>query len=120
MREVEDFARILNSDWPERMQELLSLGQERKAMPFTSNGNRLDLMILSHKQEGISGKWILTSPHTNGLCLRQPPEHVEITIVLTKSKRDDIKQCWLTMPIHQVQSNICNKKTCRSKFKGMM
>ncbi|KAL1322292.1 SKP1-like protein 21 isoform X2 [Arachis hypogaea] len=38
-REVEDFARILNSDWPERMQELLSLGQERKAMPFTSNGN---------------------------------------------------------------------------------
>ncbi|XP_020977471.1 SKP1-like protein 21 isoform X2 [Arachis ipaensis] len=39
IREVEDFARILNSDWPERMQELLSLGQERKAMPFTSNGN---------------------------------------------------------------------------------
>ncbi|RYR15376.1 hypothetical protein Ahy_B04g072118 isoform B [Arachis hypogaea] len=84
MREVEDFARILNSDWPERMQELLSLGQERKAMPFTSNGNSflrrnacmfiaegLDLMILSHKQEGISGKWILTSPHTNGLWLEQ-------------------------------------------------
>ncbi|RYR15339.1 hypothetical protein Ahy_B04g072081 isoform B [Arachis hypogaea] len=70
-REVEDFARILNSDWPERMQELLSLGQERKAMPFTSNGNRLDLMILSHKQEGISGKWILTSPRTNGLWLEQ-------------------------------------------------
>nr|XP_025696208.1 SKP1-like protein 21 isoform X2 [Arachis hypogaea] len=39
IREVEDFARILNSDWPKRMQELLSLGQERKAMPFTSNGN---------------------------------------------------------------------------------
>ncbi|KAL6963422.1 hypothetical protein U1Q18_043738, partial [Sarracenia purpurea var. burkii] len=28
-REVEDFARRLNSDWPERMQEILSLGQER-------------------------------------------------------------------------------------------
>ncbi|XP_065859607.1 SKP1-like protein 21 isoform X4 [Euphorbia lathyris] len=28
-REVEDFARILNADWPERMQELLSLGQDR-------------------------------------------------------------------------------------------
>ncbi|XP_035540307.1 SKP1-like protein 21 [Juglans regia] len=29
-REVEDFARRLNSDWPERMQEILSLGQERR------------------------------------------------------------------------------------------
>ncbi|XP_065859597.1 SKP1-like protein 21 isoform X2 [Euphorbia lathyris] len=28
-REVEDFARILNSDWPERIQEILSLGQDR-------------------------------------------------------------------------------------------
>lgn len=36
-REVEDFARRLNSDWPERMQ-ILSLGQERKLVP-TSNGN---------------------------------------------------------------------------------
>ncbi|KAH1199757.1 SKP1-like protein 21 [Glycine max] len=38
-REVEDFARRLNSDWPERMQELLSSGQERKMMLFTPNGN---------------------------------------------------------------------------------
>ncbi|XP_042390402.1 SKP1-like protein 21 isoform X1 [Zingiber officinale] len=30
-REVEDFARRLNSDWPERMQEFLSLGQKQKA-----------------------------------------------------------------------------------------
>ncbi|KAG2709848.1 hypothetical protein I3843_05G235800 [Carya illinoinensis] len=33
-REVEDFARRLNSDWPERMQEILSLGQERRLMPI--------------------------------------------------------------------------------------
>lgn len=33
-REVEDFARRLNSDWPERMQEILSLGQERRAVHF--------------------------------------------------------------------------------------
>uniref|UniRef100_A0A6M2EHP7 SKP1 component dimerisation domain-containing protein n=1 Tax=Populus davidiana TaxID=266767 RepID=A0A6M2EHP7_9ROSI len=38
-REVEDFARILNSDWPERMQELLSLGQERRPAQLSINGN---------------------------------------------------------------------------------
>ncbi|KAI4328798.1 hypothetical protein L6164_021126 [Bauhinia variegata] len=38
-REVEDFARRLNSDWPERMQEFLSSGQERKTMLFSTNGN---------------------------------------------------------------------------------
>ncbi|CAI0424896.1 unnamed protein product [Linum tenue] len=38
-REVEDFARRLNSDWPERMQELLSLGQDRSPVHFSSNGN---------------------------------------------------------------------------------
>ncbi|KAJ7962403.1 SKP1-like 21 [Quillaja saponaria] len=37
-REVEDFARRLNSDWPERMQEILSAGQERMAMQSTING----------------------------------------------------------------------------------
>ncbi|XP_022641738.1 SKP1-like protein 21 isoform X2 [Vigna radiata var. radiata] len=37
-REVEDFARRLNSDWPERMQELLSSGQERKTVFFTADG----------------------------------------------------------------------------------
>ncbi|KAG6666883.1 hypothetical protein CIPAW_01G062400 [Carya illinoinensis] len=36
-REVEDFARRLNSDWPERMQEILSLGQERR--PVNGNGS---------------------------------------------------------------------------------
>lgn len=36
-REVEAFARRLNSDWPERM-HFASLGQERKLVP-TSNGN---------------------------------------------------------------------------------
>ncbi|CAL1379615.1 unnamed protein product [Linum trigynum] len=50
-REVEDFARRLNSDWPERMQELLSLGQDRSPVHFSSNGNgslrkkRRDLMV---------------------------------------------------------------------------
>uniref|UniRef100_A0A5B6Z2W3 Putative SKP1-like protein 21 isoform X2 n=1 Tax=Davidia involucrata TaxID=16924 RepID=A0A5B6Z2W3_DAVIN len=38
-REVEDFARRLNSVWPERMQELLSLGQERRHVPISMNGN---------------------------------------------------------------------------------
>ncbi|XP_031380285.1 SKP1-like protein 21 isoform X2 [Punica granatum] len=38
-REVEDFARRLNSGWPERMQEILSLGQERKLIPSSMNGN---------------------------------------------------------------------------------
>lgn len=37
-REVEDFARRLNSDWPERMQEFLT-GQERTSMLFATNGN---------------------------------------------------------------------------------
>ncbi|KAI3850532.1 hypothetical protein MKX03_003968 [Papaver bracteatum] len=38
-REVEDFARRLNSDWPERMQEILSLGQEGRLTPISLNGN---------------------------------------------------------------------------------
>lgn len=32
---MEDFARRLNSDWPERMQEILSFGQERRLMPIS-------------------------------------------------------------------------------------
>ncbi|KAI9076354.1 hypothetical protein K1719_041669 [Acacia pycnantha] len=38
-REVEDFARRLNSDWPDRMQEILCLGQERRLVPISVNGN---------------------------------------------------------------------------------
>ncbi|KAF2315599.1 hypothetical protein GH714_040113 [Hevea brasiliensis] len=38
-REVEDFARRLNSDWPERMQEILSLGQERRLISLSMDGN---------------------------------------------------------------------------------
>ncbi|XP_074592733.1 LOW QUALITY PROTEIN: SKP1-like protein 21 [Curcuma longa] len=38
-REVEDFARRLNSDWPERMQEFLSLGQNRKLAPNRASSN---------------------------------------------------------------------------------
>ncbi|XP_029148552.1 SKP1-like protein 21 isoform X2 [Arachis hypogaea] len=37
-REVEDFARRLNSDWPERMQ-ILSLGQDRRLVPISMNSN---------------------------------------------------------------------------------
>jgi S-phase kinase-associated protein 1 len=38
-REVEDFARRLNSVWPERMQEILSMGQESRRRPISVNGN---------------------------------------------------------------------------------
>lgn len=38
-REVEDFARRLNSDWPERMQEILSFGQDRRLVPNLMNSN---------------------------------------------------------------------------------
>ncbi|XP_038682027.1 SKP1-like protein 21 isoform X2 [Tripterygium wilfordii] len=38
-REVEDFARILKIDWPERMQEILSLGQERRPVHSSLNGS---------------------------------------------------------------------------------
>ncbi|KAL3521545.1 hypothetical protein ACH5RR_019694 [Cinchona calisaya] len=38
-REVEDFAWRLNSVWPERMQEILSLGQERIPVPVSHNVN---------------------------------------------------------------------------------
>lgn len=37
-REVEDFARRLNSNWPERMQ-ILSLGQDRRLVPISMNSN---------------------------------------------------------------------------------
>ncbi|XP_044493223.1 SKP1-like protein 21 isoform X2 [Mangifera indica] len=36
-REVEDFVRRLNSDWPERMQEILSLGQEIRPLQHSNN-----------------------------------------------------------------------------------
>ncbi|KAL2478751.1 SKP1-like protein 21 [Forsythia ovata] len=38
-REVADFARRLNSDWPERLQEILSLGRDRSPLPLSRNGN---------------------------------------------------------------------------------
>ncbi|KAG5617028.1 hypothetical protein H5410_016852 [Solanum commersonii] len=39
-REVEDFARRLDSVWPERIQQILSLGQEtRRLRPISMNGN---------------------------------------------------------------------------------
>lgn len=38
-REVEDFARRLKADWPERMQEIISLGQERRIVPNLVDGN---------------------------------------------------------------------------------
>ncbi|CAB4300388.1 unnamed protein product [Prunus armeniaca] len=58
-REVEDFARRLNSDWPQRIQEILALGQERRRediqsgngsykqnIPISANGwNNFDQML---------------------------------------------------------------------------
>ncbi|KAG5143510.1 hypothetical protein JHK82_019205 [Glycine max] len=38
LREVEDFAQRLNSDWPERMQ-ILSLGQDRRLVTISMNSN---------------------------------------------------------------------------------
>nr|GEU95415.1 SKP1-like protein 21 isoform X2 [Tanacetum cinerariifolium] len=48
-REVEDFARRLNSDWPERVQELLSLGQDRRPCLYTVNGNGCSAKHLSSR-----------------------------------------------------------------------
>ncbi|KAI3931480.1 hypothetical protein MKW92_045056, partial [Papaver armeniacum] len=38
-KEVEEFARRLNLDWPKRMQEILSSGQEGRLAPIFLNGN---------------------------------------------------------------------------------
>ncbi|CAM8901916.1 unnamed protein product [Rhodiola kirilowii] len=38
-REVEYFERILNSGWPERMQEMLTLGQDRQPTPISISSN---------------------------------------------------------------------------------
>ncbi|KAI3855717.1 hypothetical protein MKW92_011741, partial [Papaver armeniacum] len=38
-REVEEFARRLKLDWPERMQEILSLGLEGRLAPISLNGD---------------------------------------------------------------------------------
>ncbi|KAK7315069.1 hypothetical protein VNO77_33601 [Canavalia gladiata] len=48
-REVEDFARRLNSDWPERMQ-ILSLGRDRKLVPISMNGNGSTRLYTSFDQ----------------------------------------------------------------------
>ncbi|KAL3536811.1 hypothetical protein ACH5RR_000177 [Cinchona calisaya] len=52
-REVEDFARRLNSHWPERMQEILSLGQERRRLPtaFNCNGSFRTYARLDQQQK---------------------------------------------------------------------
>ncbi|KAL3517171.1 hypothetical protein ACH5RR_024073 [Cinchona calisaya] len=52
-REVEDFARRLNSDWPDRMQEILSLGQERKRIltANTCNGSLRRYARLDQQQK---------------------------------------------------------------------
>lgn len=48
-REVEDFARRLNSDWPERVQEILSLGQERKLLPINGNSSSRTCISLDRR-----------------------------------------------------------------------
>ncbi|KAF8412252.1 hypothetical protein HHK36_000212 [Tetracentron sinense] len=57
-REVEDFARRLNSDWPERMQEILSSGQVRSDVQIPSKKKkkkRSDVQI-STNGDGPLGK----------------------------------------------------------------
>lgn len=53
-REVEDFARRLNSDWPERMQEILSLGQQGRLVPISMNGNGA-----AHRYTSMSFFWLI-------------------------------------------------------------
>ncbi|CAA6662645.1 unnamed protein product [Spirodela intermedia] len=68
-REVEDFARRLNSDWPERMQEMLSLSQERKLVPLSVNGScssqRYTEFDLSPNFHGL-----MYPHHRTSVCLR--------------------------------------------------
>uniref|UniRef100_A0A6N2MH23 SKP1 component dimerisation domain-containing protein n=1 Tax=Salix viminalis TaxID=40686 RepID=A0A6N2MH23_SALVM len=78
-REVEDFARILNSDWPERMQELLSLGQERRPTHLSVNGNGA---LKGHGKMNIP-VWIL-SQTANGW---NNFDQIVIQVSLTATKR---------------------------------
>ncbi|KAK4749714.1 hypothetical protein SAY87_027163 [Trapa incisa] len=50
-REVEDFARRLNSGWPERMQEILSSGQEKKSISsaIVDNGSSRTCISLNQR-----------------------------------------------------------------------
>ncbi|XWS77018.1 hypothetical protein CRYUN_Cryun01aG0227700 [Craigia yunnanensis] len=85
-REVEDFARRLNSDWPERMLEILSLGQERKPVHFSLNDNgsvKVPTWINSledNEYVGVGARFGLTleskekhASHTR-LALADPPD----------------------------------------------
>ena len=38
----------------------------------------------------------------------------------TQCERNDVKQRWLTMSVHQVQSHICNKQTCIIRGSGIL
>ncbi|XP_006599565.1 SKP1-like protein 21 isoform X3 [Glycine max] len=53
-REVEDFARRLNSDWPERMQ-ILSLGQDRRLVPISINSNGSTHLYTGNSISKVSG-----------------------------------------------------------------
>ncbi|KAL3649559.1 SKP1-like protein 21 [Castilleja foliolosa] len=50
-REVEDFARRLNSDWPERMQEILSVNKEPFQLTVNGNGSLRRLTSLDQRQK---------------------------------------------------------------------
>ncbi|KAL3615657.1 SKP1-like protein 21 [Castilleja foliolosa] len=66
-REVEDFARRLNSDWPERIQQLHFLGQERRPLRLTTNGNGSSRRLTStwidarNDHDLSTSKWRLAS-----------------------------------------------------------
>ncbi|KAJ0113489.1 hypothetical protein Patl1_00459 [Pistacia atlantica] len=65
--EVEDFARRLNSDWPERMQEILSLGQEIRPQHYSVNGNgRRNAIISLHGENQIGSRNDITPDWPHG------------------------------------------------------
>ena len=69
-REVEDFARRLNSVWPERMQELF---QGRKLVPISLNGNSSMSRYTSRFLSQVSFILIIDAPSLLGFIASIPP-----------------------------------------------
>lgn len=67
-REVEDFARRLNSDWPQRMQEILSLGQDRRLVQVSMNGNCSSRRCTSKLFPGIVPELVFMKISAFGHC----------------------------------------------------
>ena len=71
-REVEDFARRLNSVWPERMQELF---QGRKLVPISLNGNSSMSRYTSRFLSQVSFILVIDAPSLLGFIasIHPPP-----------------------------------------------